>query len=870
VPYTASFTFAARQERVDPEVPTARRGPRAVQDVSKISIGTQFALESISVSLRQRRPRRDPVSRLLRTPGKKEAIMIRLEIVRNRPLGIACPGIVLLLFYAFYATFASAQSLPGGTLDPTSIPKYVTPLVIPPVMNNDGVSHNYDIAVRQFKQQILPGGIWNTLNGRSDAFPATPIWSYGPAADPVPGIAPDPGSQFNYPAYTIETLVDTPVNVRWINDLVAINRATGFPCDGTACPRTSIDHLLPVDQTLHWANPLRDCRVGPARTDCAGVNPAPYTGPVPIVTHVHGAHVDGHSDGYPEAWWLPVASDTAGLATSGTVFDDVTGTNAGNVGYADYQYRQDQPATTLWYHDHTLGMTRSNVYAGPAGFWLVRGRPGHAAADYDLVLRSNNGKAAKLPGPAPTAGQSVLDLNIPGNPVRNAIREIPIVIQDRSFNTDGSLFYPGNRAFFEELNAEGTAGTPQEQFPGEGELQIDFAPDSDIAPIWNPEAFFNVMVVNGVSWPSLDVAPATYRLRLLNGCNSRFLNLAMVYTDAKGKQREIPFIQIGAEQGFLPTPVEIMTGYATPLATGKRPKRGERVPAASPQQALLMTLAERADVIVDFSDLPEGTVVSLVNTAPDAPFGGFPDDPADPQTTGQVMRFVVSSALLNAKDAETTNPYMLVPVAEASFDGDISTTRQVSLNEGESEVVCVDVDAAGNLVQVEGTPPECPEPSVAFAPKEALLGTVNASGEGVSLKWTDDTGASTPVPITLQSGSVVTVNVTENPLVGDTEDWEIYNFTEDAHPIHLHLVRFEVMERRAIGAPSVAGQGVQPWESGYKDTVIAYPGEITTVRSTFDVEGLYVWHCHIIEHEDNEMMRPYVVSDVASASDAAP
>jgi FtsP/CotA-like multicopper oxidase with cupredoxin domain len=581
---------------------------------------------------------------------------------------------------------------------------------------------------------------------------------------------------------------------------------------------------------------------------------------VPIVTHVHGAHVDGHSDGYPEAWWLPVADDTAGLATSGTVFDDATGTNAGNAGFADYLYRQDQPAATLWYHDHTLGMTRSNVYAGPAGFWLVRGRPGQAAADHDLVLRSNNGKPAKLPGPAPVAGQGVLDLNVPGHPVRSAIREIPIVIQDRSFNADGSLFYPDNRAFFEGLKAQGTSETPNAQFPGAGELQIDFAPTSDIAPIWNPESFFNVMVVNGVSWPRLDVAPAAYRFRLLNGCNSRFLNLALFYTDAEGEQQEIPFVQIGAEQGFLPTPVEVMTGFATPLVSGMKPKMGERVPAPSPQQALLMTLAERADVIVDFSDLPDGTTVTLINTAPDAPFGGFPDVPADPATTGQVMQFVVDSALLQPSDAEVTNPYKLVPVAEASYAGAVTTTRQVSLNEGESEVVCVDVDATGNLVQVPGTPPDCPAPSVPFGPKEALLGLVDATGAGVPLKWTDESGASAPVPVTLQSGAVVTVNVTENPTVGDTEDWEIYNFTADAHPIHLHLVRFEVIERHAIGAPSARGQGVQPWESGYKDTVVAYPGEVTTVRATFDLEGLYVWHCHIVEHEDNEMMRPYVVS----------
>ena len=756
---------------------------------------------------------------------------------------------------ALFGSVASAERL-----DPTDIPKYVTPLVIPPVMKTDGTPHSYDIAVRQFRQQILPGGIWNTLNGRSDSFPATTVWSYGPASDPVPAIAPDPGSQFNYPAYTVETLANTPVQVRWINDLVAIDPATGFPCDGTSCARTSLDHLLPIDQTLHWANPVQQCRSGPPSTDCAGSDPTPYTGPVPIVTHVHGAHVDPHSDGYPEAWWLPVADDTAGLATKGRVFDDATGTNAGDTGYADYVYRQDQPAATLWYHDHTLGMTRSNVYAGPAGFWLVRGRPGQAAADHDLVLESTNGKPAKLPGPAPQAGQSVLDLNVPGSPVRSAIREIPIVIQDRSFRTDGSLFYPENRAFFEGLNAEGTAGTPDEQFPDAAELQIDFVPDSDVAPIWNPEAFFEVMVVNGVSWPTLDVAPAQYRFRLLNGCNSRFLNLALRYTDERGMPHELPIVQIGAEQGFLPAPVEVLTGFATPIVGGKKPRPSERVPATSPEQALLLSLAERADVIVDFGGLPNGAVVTLVNTAPDAPFGGFPDVPADPETTGQVMQFVVRAKLRRTTDREVTDRYHLVPVAEPAITAEVAHTRRVSLNELDSNDVCVDEDASGNLVRVAGTPPECPEPSSPFGPKEALLGIVDEDGEGVPLGWTDHTGTSEHVHVTLESGAVVSIPVTENPVLGDTEEWELYNFTMDAHPIHLHLVRFEVIERRPIGTPSIPGQGVQPWESGFKDTVIANPDEITTVRATFDIEGLYVWHCHIVEHEDNEMMRPYVVS----------
>jgi FtsP/CotA-like multicopper oxidase with cupredoxin domain len=122
------------------------------------------------------------------------------------------------------------------------------------------------------------------------------------------------------------------------------------------------------------------------------------------------------------------------------------------------------------------------------------------------------------------------------------------------------------------------------------------------------------------------------------------------------------------------------------------------------------------------------------------------------------------------------------------------------------------------------------------------------------------TEASAPVGVRLQSGALLTVNVTENPNLGDIEDWEMHNFTADAHPIHLHLVRFQVVGRAPIGDPVVPGVGVEPWETGFKDTVVSYPGQITKVRAKFDIEGLYVWHCHIVEHEDNEMMRPYVVS----------
>jgi hypothetical protein len=234
----------------------------------------------------------------------------------------------------------TAQPLPGGTLDPTTIPKYVTPLVIPPVMNDSGVANDYDIAVREFKQQILPGGIWNTINGRADAFPATKIWSYGPAADPLPdssgalggavGVAPAPNSQFNFPAYTMENESGVTTTVDWINDLTTL--AWEKQAGTSATPGDALPHLFAVDQSLHWANPLADCDTGEIRTNCASESGAPYTGPVPIITHVHGAHVGGASDGYTEAWWLPnadniVCVDEAAAAAAGTPPSGFDGTN---------------------------------------------------------------------------------------------------------------------------------------------------------------------------------------------------------------------------------------------------------------------------------------------------------------------------------------------------------------------------------------------------------------------------------------------------------------------------------------------------------------------------------------------------------------
>jgi FtsP/CotA-like multicopper oxidase with cupredoxin domain len=646
--------------------------------------------------------------------------------------------------------------IPGGSLNPPDIPKYQTPLLIPPVMPRAATITSrggrpiayYEISMKQFSQQILPADL-----------PATTVWGYGAVTS-----ASKRGLLLHHaPSLTIEADWNEPVRVKWINDLKDAN--------GNYLP-----HLLPVDPTLHWANPpggIEDRDTRPKFTS----TPGPYTGPVPIVTHVHGAiGVGDESDGYAEAWYLPAAKNIpAGYATTGTWYDFFEGKANGQFGvtwgpgFAVFQYPNENRASTIWYHDHTLGMTRLNVYAGPAGFYILRGGPTGDKA----VLDSRFGTPAVFPSPAPREGDKF--------PPNKTYYEIPIAIQDRSFNSDGSLFYPNTREFF-----DGIVG--------------DYIPTGEFSPIWQPEFFGNTMMVNGNTWPFLTVEQRHYRFRFLNGCQSRFLILDF---------NSIPGVevwQIGNEGGFLAAPVNLTANY------------GNR---------LLMGLAERADVIVDFTSVPVGNYV-LGNVGPDVPFGGGEPpgdfDAADPDTTGQVMEFRVVPAV--APDP-TTPPQFLVLPAIAPLPA-ATVTRPLAL-----------LEEAGIGVNAEGEEVE--------GPIEALLGTVSVAGVWTKRLWMDE--------------------VTENPAVGATEVWEFYNATGDAHPIHIHEIAFEVVNRQDIFVdeenqevqvvPGSVPTPPEAWETGRKDTIIAYPGQVTRVRAQFNTPGQFVWHCHIVEHEDNEMMRPY-------------
>jgi spore coat protein A, manganese oxidase len=112
--------------------------------------------------------------------------------------------------------------------------------------------------------------------------------------------------------------------------------------------------------------------------------------------------------------------------------------------------------------------------------------------------------------------------------------------------------------------------------------------------------------------------------------------------------------------------------------------------------------------------------------------------------------------------------------------------------------------------------------------------------------------------------------VTETPRLGSTEIWELVNLTDDTHPIHLHLVRFQILDRRRFDAFQYMTAGTLRYvgpvmapdanEMGWKDTVRVNAKTVTRIIVPFvGYAGRYVWHCHLLEHEDNEMMRPYDV-----------
>ncbi len=585
---------------------------------------------------------------------------------------------------------------------------------------------------------------------------------------------------------------------RHLGGIIVAQRGT--PIQITVTNNLPLKHILPVDTSANFP----DAHLQNATT-----------------THLHGGLTPWISDGGPFTWFTPDGQYGPSIQSGAGNFYKLL--NPGlQPGQAEYYYPNDQSARLVWYHDHAHDLTRLNAYAGIASAYIIRD-------SFEANLRN---------------------LGLPDF-VENGGREIPIVIQDKIFVGSDILTrdptWPGPTGV-------GSLWYAHTYDPKRWKLT---GPKSGLPdPSIIPEFFGDTMLANGTVFPQATVEARRYRFRILNACQARFLNLQLYVddgspdgitlnpatlapTNAKGPD----FLVLGTEGGFLPNPV---------LVPSNSPFN-----AAALSGSLITAPAERWDLLVDFSSYA-GQKVIMYNDAP-APFpvgdplnDYFPGAPKNPTVTTpgfgpnsrQIMRFNVVPAtsadpplaISTKTDLTAGNDPLPVPLGVTALPPGVPV-RRLTLNET--------FDAFGRLIQLLGT--DVPPVNV---------------GQGFGRAYIDPT--------------------TETVKAGSNEIWQIINLTGDTHPIHFHLVNVQIISRQPLnvknyngGAPTFRGPARPPDddERGWKDTVRMNPGEVATVYVPFRLPTVpftvpssprtggneYVWHCHILEHEEHDMMRPLVV-----------
>ncbi|MBV8730305.1 MAG: multicopper oxidase domain-containing protein [Acidobacteriia bacterium] len=452
-------------------------------------------------------------------------------------------------------------------------------------------------------------------------------------------------------------------------------KPTTFWGYGGACPGPTLEVRNGKPVLVDWVNALPMRHFLPIDHRLHG---AEMDKPeVRAVVHLHGGRVPPGSDGYPEAWVTPGHSIRS-------------------------YYPNSQNAALLFYHDHAMGITRLNNAAGLMGLYIIR-------------------------------DEQEDSLHLPSGPY-----EIPLVLFDRSFRQDGTLYYPQS----------GDPGAP-----------------------WVSEYYGGAILVNGKLFPFLNVKPRKYRFRVANTANGSFFTLTLG-SSASLSSPKLPFYQIGTDQGLLPQPVE--------------------------QDELLLGPGERADLVIDFS-------------AKAANFGARGGRQLYLRTAvTPILQFRVTN---DSNDDRQPLPSTLRPIDRIP-ESAVIRTRELTLAD-----------------------------------------------------YQDRLGRS---KVMLLNGTHWSMPVSERPVLNTIEIWNLINLTDDSHPIHLHEVRFQVLDRRRFDLPTyqltkrlVFTSPALPTDAndlGWKDTVRADPMTVTRIIVKFEgYAGRYVWHCHILEHEDNEMMRPYEI-----------
>jgi FtsP/CotA-like multicopper oxidase with cupredoxin domain len=385
--------------------------------------------------------------------------------------------------------------------------------------------------------------------------------------------------------------------------------------------------------------------------------------------------------------------------------------------------------------------------------------------------------------------------------------EVPLLIQDRNFDLDAD-------------------GRPTGAVLHKTDPEV-------------PECFGPITTVNGKVWPTLDVEPTTYRFRVLNGSNARTFRLVLLHDGGVDDAR---LVQIGSDGGLLQSTV------------------------ALPDGGLVLASAERADVLADFSDLAPGTELTLMNTAR-APFDGTAADPADagsPDLPGllpypEVMRLrVVDGPRRDARPKPLTTGVALASDFERMTRPALAgaTVRAIALVELESEMAGMPpMLTMRELEEVDGDGPQV----ISVIETDPSGTVVSRRYRTVATRFED--------------------TVTFFPMLGEPEIWRLINLTDDTHPIHVHLDAFQVLDRHAaaivkgpvtarttsatvtIGAAPDDGirHALDDNELGLKDTVRLNPNEVVDIVVRFEgFAGRFMYHCHILEHEDRDMMRPFV------------
>jgi FtsP/CotA-like multicopper oxidase with cupredoxin domain len=821
------------------------------------------------------------------------------------------------------------DTLPGlGYANRNNLGQYI-PIANPDTITYPG-SDYYEIGLVDYEEQM-----------HSD-LPATELRGYvqlNNGTDPATNLNTVAPAPVHYLGPQIIAQQDRPVRIKFTNML-------GIGAAG--------DLFLPVDTTVMGAGMGPDVMLdanGMPMLDANGMPMMEMYQQNRATIHLHGGNTPWISDGTPHQWTVPLG-DVNAHYQKGLSAQDVPDMPASGQGAMTFYYTNQQSARLMFYHDHSYGITRLNVYAGEAAGYLVTD-----PVEEDLIRKKilpDLGGVYHYGIPLIVQDKTFVDANtigatdptwnwgsMPGMPMMGDLwfPHVYMPNQNPADPTGANAFgrWDYGPWFWPPVTA--SAGLVHGPITLPDETQIPGTPN----PSMVMEAFMDTPLVNGTAYPVLPVERRAYRFRILNACNDRYLNLQLYYADP-AKPTEVkmvpavlnatfpanwptdgrdggvpdprragpPIIQIGTEGGFLPSPVVIPS---TPI--GYVYNRRDIVVLNVSDHALFLGPAERADVIIDFSKVPRGAKLILYNDAP-APVPGF--DPrldyytGDPNMTDTggapttlagygpnirtIMQFRVAGGPaaaafdVNALDAiwpavyAASQPVPIVP--ETTYPAPYAATVDTYARIQDNNLTFIPVGSVNSI-------------TVSMKSKaiqelfEMDYGRMNST-LGVELPFTNSQNQTT-IPLGYIDPP------TEFIQDGNTQIWKITHNGVDTHAVHFHLFNVQLINRvgwdGAVRPPEKNELGwketvrMNPLEDcivAFKPIAPALPFAVPDSNRPFDVTmpvdsnfqsidpvtnqaytvinvltnfgWEYMWHCHLLGHEEMDMMRPIVMTDV--------